>query len=229
MRPQLVTRMEGIGRAVLDIARLIQPNVAVASSHTGNKAARHATSMVAAAVVCLLACAKRDHVAATGPSPPPFPTATGIAVAHAPLDASTDRAADVRPEPLVEPKDVARDAGVGPARSISSPCVLHAGEGKRRTHKVRLPSGVRLPEEQHSSCSANAECIATHGQQTPGDGFVSIACTERTCTCTLEPLQSSRTEPSTSNFEIASPCATADKAMRLMVQHCMTGMTVLHR
>jgi hypothetical protein len=107
--------------------------------------------------------------------------------------------------------------------------VLHASDGKRRTHKVRLPNGASLREEQHGSCSANAECIATHGQETPGDGFVSLACTERACTCTLEPMPSSRTKPSASTFESASPCATAEQATQLMVEHCMTGLTILHR
>jgi hypothetical protein len=115
-----------------------------------------------------------------------------------------------------------------PIASIASPCVLHASEGKQHTHKVRLPGGALASEEQHGSCAANAECIATEGQENPGDGFVHLVCTDRTCTCSVELLPSSPTKPSTLTFSLSSPCTTSSQALQLIVERCMPGMTVTH-
>jgi hypothetical protein len=115
-----------------------------------------------------------------------------------------------------------------PIATISAPCVLHASEGKQHTHKVRLPGGAGASEKQDASCSANAECIATKGQETAGDGFVHLACTDRTCTCALEALPSSQANASRFTFEISSPCTTSSQALQLVVERCMPGMTVTH-
>lgn len=78
------------------------------------------------------------------------------------------------------------------------------------------------------SCSANAECILKKGQETLGDGFVRLDCTETTCTCALE-LLSPLAVPSTSSIALPAPCTTASQALELIVEHCMSGMTVVSR
>jgi len=120
------------------------------------------------------------------------------------------------------------DGGSETHLPISSPCVLHSGQANKRTHRSRLPDGSIGLESVGGSCSADAECIAKKGQQSVGDGFVRLQCSERACTCQLEPL-TSRMEPITFTFELEAPCTTCSEAMKLIVQRCMPGMTVVSR
>jgi hypothetical protein len=177
---------------------------------------------LATVVVCVLGCATRGRSSCAAPT-------AGNQATVVTADAGPRRAVDAQPKRVEPGMASLPDGGVKPVGPISSPCVLHAAQGKRQTREVRLPGGAAGPEEQHGSCSADAECIATNGQETPGDGFVYLTCNERTCTCLLEPLRSSRSRHITITFTFAlsAPCATSGLALDLIVERCMPGMTVL--
>jgi hypothetical protein len=106
--------------------------------------------------------------------------------------------------------------------------VLHAGQGNKHTRRVRSPGDGAGTETVHGSCSANAECIVKKARQTTGDGFVRLECSERACTCRLEPLVS-HVQPITSTFGLSAPCTTSSEALKLLVERCMPGMTVVGR
>jgi hypothetical protein len=118
------------------------------------------------------------------------------------------------------------DGGSEAYAPISSPCVLHSGQANKHTHRIRLPDGSVGKESVHGSCSANAECIAKLGSDSVGDGSVRIECSGHSCTCRLEPL-ASQVEPITSTFELDAPCMTSGGATKLLVERCMSGMTVV--
>ncbi len=131
-------------------------------------------------------------------------------------------------QPAVTDAGSSADGVAVPHAPISSPCVLHAGQAQKHTRRVRLPGGGVGLESVHGSCSANAECIVKKAQETSGDGFVRLECSERACTCWLEPI-ASNTAPITSTFELSAPCTTSSEAFNLIVERCMTGMTVVSR
>ncbi|MBN1608631.1 MAG: hypothetical protein JW940_18525 [Polyangiaceae bacterium] len=139
--------------------------------------------------------------------------------AVAPASAAVDAAADA---------PASSNAGAEPVAHITSPCVLHAGEGTRHTRKIRLPGGAAGPESSSGSCSANAECLLDQVQATAGDGSVRLECSGRFCTCSAESI-SPRDANSSFTFELAAPCTTSSQALDVIVERCMVGMTVVGR
>ena len=79
--------------------------------------------------------------------------------------------------------------------------------------------------ERTGSCAANAECILVHGKTTVGDGFVSLDCVEHSCKCSIDSI-AQQAESRTLKFELATPCTSSSEALKMMVEHCMEGMTV---
>lgn len=223
------------GSKSLDIARPIAANGCVPSSRPKANPSCHVVPTLAAVLCCAFACATRDRA----PEASAVPSAAGPA-AVASNAASTsgkpaDRDAPDASTPLVPDSGEHRlaqsasgpDGGSKAVPSISSPCVLHAGQGKRKTRTIRRP-GAATAQISRASCSANAECIATKGTDTVGDGFVRLDCTERSCTCSFEPSAPAPAKPWTSSFEISSPCSTSGQALQLIVERCMHGMVVAH-
>jgi hypothetical protein len=115
------------------------------------------------------------------------------------------------------------DSGRSP--TISSPCVLHAGESRKRKREVIGAVPKSEPTSFNASCSFNAECIRQHGVTSPGDGFVDLECSNKNCSC-VRRLLSPSVEPTTTTFELEVPCATTETAQRLIRERCMVGLTV---
>jgi hypothetical protein len=213
---------------VLDSLGLMQRSNGMASS-TEKRSSRHAVLMVTGAFLGVLACATRDRAPGGAASPvvlsAPSANMGSAATDRAVPDAGSPHGADAGTDRLRPSSAAALDGGVKPS-SITSPCVLHAGQGKRQTLTFRPAGAPAKTEAPRGSCSANAECIATQGHETLGDGFVRLDCTDLACACSLEPLPSSRTKPNTSSFELSSPCTTSGQALQLIVERCMPGMVV---
>ncbi len=135
--------------------------------------------------------------------------------------------APAEPEPKQPPPENTAAAGAppsSPARPVFSNCVLHAGEAHSKQHQSFGPGRQPGATAKEASCSFNAECIARHGEETEGDGFVYLACTEGDCSCRLEPV----TPPASAvTFEFRASCVTSDDAERLLVEHCLKGMHVV--
>jgi len=142
----------------------------------------------------------------------------------------TPRAAPAEtPEPAVEPTLGAPAAPAPsqaepPARPAFSNCVLHAGSVEARARRARLPGGAPGAISQEGTCSYNAECVARHGESTPGDGLVDMRCTGGTCSCHLEPLA-----PPGPPFELqfTATCTSAQQAKQLLLEQCLNGMGVI--
>jgi hypothetical protein len=108
---------------------------------------------------------------------------------------------------------------------VSSPCVLHAADAKQHTSRTRSADGQVTETGPTGSCAANAECILVHGKSTVGDGFVSLDCVEHSCKCSIDSI-AQQAESRTLKFELATPCTSSSEALKMMVEHCMEGMTL---
>jgi len=108
-----------------------------------------------------------------------------------------------------------------PPRPISTQCVLHAGGGKGSSSRQKAPDGGLEVAVKRGSCWFNAECIRMPGNAQPGDGFVSLTCTDDACECTLEPIGEAAVKES---FRYADVCTDGDAASHLLVERCMSGM-----
>ena len=111
---------------------------------------------------------------------------------------------------------------------LTSPCVLHTSDVTSRKHQYRLPNGVVKSESPTGNCFADAECVRKHGEGTKGDGFVRLACKERSCTCEIEQLDPNEV-PTAFAFEVLTPCTTSKQAFDILVDRCMQGMTIVGR
>jgi hypothetical protein len=174
-----------------------------------------ARAFAVAIVVCQLGCAARSATPGAVAKSNRKPTTinageTKLADASVPVEQHSDAADNGRP------KLVSR---------VSSPCVLHAADAKQHTSRTRSADGQVTEAEPTGSCAANAECILMHGKSTVGDGFVSLVCVERSCKCSIDSV-SQQAESRTLAFELATPCTSSSEALKMMVEHCMAGMTV---
>jgi hypothetical protein len=122
------------------------------------------------AAVCgaLLACASAG---APRSSPSSAPSVASSPASSASASTATATSAKAAASPSsTPPRPVSSGAAL-----VTSPCVLHAGSFSSRRRK---PSG-----EVHASCNFGAECFTAHGVETPGDGFVAVACEDTACYC----------------------------------------------
>lgn len=99
-----------------------------------------------------------------------------------------------------------------PASIITTACVLHAGSAQGHSDSSGNKSG---------SCDYGAECSATPGKATPGDGDVGMKCEEKSCSCSWS---SSDGRMFDEPFTIAELCMDTDMAKRLFMEHCMKGL-----
>jgi hypothetical protein len=81
------------------------------------------------------------------------------------------------------------------------------------------PGGDAGPLIQEGSCSLSAECVATRGKDTPGDGFVDLTCENGLCTCRLEPLVPAG---EAQEFSFRATCTTVEEADRIMLERCLS-------
>jgi hypothetical protein len=82
---------------------------------------------------------------------------------------------------------------------------------------------------ESARCSIDAECIEEQGKSTRGDGFVSLACKQRGCRCSIESLgtKGSRGHKQSFRFSIDALCSDEETAKALIIGRCMSGMQVV--
>lgn len=103
--------------------------------------------------------------------------------------------------------------------AVFSNCLLGNANIKVARH---WPSGAPASAaSEDGSCTMGASCIERQGQDTPGDGRVSLTCASGQCVCRFEQL----TSPGKSwEFGFSATCVSYEKAKQLMLDHCLKDM-----
>jgi hypothetical protein len=143
-----------------------------------------------------------------------------VHVHEIPMDAAAARLrSSSRPPPT--------DAGATPVGSSSSSeqrliegCVVHAGEIRQSSTRVKRRNGTLDRAESSGGCSMDAECVQRQGHATPGDRTVAIDCKGKTCTCTLQELMP-RSRPRRFRLALDSPCASIERVQSLLLDRCV--------
>ena len=107
-------------------------------------------------------------------------------------------------------------------RPPSAGCVVHTGDIRQSTTRIKRPGGALEPAESSNACSMDAECVRRQGTATPGDRNVAINCKGKTCTCTQEQLVP-RLPPKKFRFAVEAPCASMDRMQSLLLDRCVQG------
>jgi hypothetical protein len=125
------------------------------------------------------------------------------------------------PEPPVKPTPTNAQSNPPASQPHFAHCAITYAKVDRRQRNVTSPGGPPGPMTETGQCRIEARCIARHDADTPGDGFVSLACKENECTCHLEP----RPQPApVVELHFRSECLTQEAANELIRERCMKGM-----